>query len=151
VTADDSLRAPAVAGWRRHPAADLTSRPGHEAVSTIGSHWRLTSDAQIVVRTGTDATLALCPPNVTRDADWLEAGTILHLVGVYDALAHAEGDGMDVTSFYAHYDGSSSRTYEIETGPRAGTRITLPTDVVSRYPSYAVFAHTALEPVVRER
>jgi len=138
--------------WKRDPAAPKSSRPDYQTVSTIGSHWRLTSNAEVVVPWPyAGATLALCPPYVTSDRSTLEAGTILRLVAVYDADAAAAADGMDVISFYEYYAGWSTRTYEIETGPSAGIKIELPTDPMSRYPDWAVFAHTALEPVVRNR
>jgi hypothetical protein len=142
--AGDPLEGTAAAAWGRDPAAaERSSWPQWQATSRTGSHWRLTSDAEIQ----TNATLALLPSGVTTDRPRLEAGTILRLVATYDSTTEAD----DVVSYYEDYAGLSSRSYEVETGPHAGTRITLPTETYSRYPHAAVFAHTALEPVVRER
>jgi hypothetical protein len=125
---------------------DWVSRPGGYP---IGSRWRLTRRAQIVVPEHCHlATLALVDEAGPPDRYTIDDGTRLTLIKTYDPdtdeSAARENDYHILAMFY---DGWATRTYSIEDGPSTGIKVTLPSDPGGhRFPLSSLLAHAAIRP-----
>lgn len=124
------------------PTLSRSRRNGGE----VGTRWRLTARASIVVRGRNEPSLALLTDESPGDRYTIEAGTTLILSEVYDA--DADPLGADLVTYIQFFEGWSSWRFVIEDGPSQGIRVDLPSDFgqASRYPLAVQRAALAVQP-----
>jgi hypothetical protein len=113
----------------------------------LGSKWHLTRKARIVLEGSDYGTLTLVDRSHQRDRFTLDAGTTLTLVHTYDPDLDEFVRGLDAPLYYEFCQGSAARTYRIDEGPWAGTRLTFSADPSGGRDSDSErWAHAAIVP-----
>jgi hypothetical protein len=114
---------------------DSRGRPAH---GEVGSRWRLTHRASIVIpEHHDDMMFELLDPAAVADRYTLEAGTHLRLERIHNPDDDPRAGDLDMVSYIQYAEGWDSWTMRIEDGPSAGVVLTVPTrlEAWSRFPS----------------
>jgi hypothetical protein len=142
---DLSRSARKASDWSRTDwPAWVTSTGGFE----IGSRWRLTEGAHIVLpRKCAYPTLALGDHPRSGGRYAVEAGAVLTLVEIYDPATDETFRDFDLVSYITYAEDWDTRTYRIETGRSAGVLVRFSaTRLGGRFPYSSRLVHAALVP-----
>ena len=144
VVADDPTWTP--------PAVRLDSQ-GRRTDGEVGSRWRLTRRASIVIPEHDQfALFAQLDPAVVADRYTLEAGTTLRIESIDNPDEDAWARDLDMVAFIQWYEGWDSWRMRVEDGSSAGILLMVPTrlDAWSRFPSDIRRASLTLERVAED-